>query len=420
MRVRVAHAGDDAALDRAATHPVDVDLVALLLPVGDGVQRPLVCRREPGRGGQYTACRQRPLRRGSMPCAWPRLLLRSQAEFSLSTSLSRGKTFQNCQTNLWYQRACACCWFTVPAMLTAARRAQRPHTRPPPTTSDDRVGGAGHSGQSRPTSAACADPSRPATRSPTSTASSSPAKYWGLRHGLVVRTRAMRVARRPGGTGRRLARGCPDRAVGASSTSWWRARLRAGRSRTRASSTTCRHWSMDSGSHDGNRRLLIPPADRGCRRRSAMVTAIRTVVEGGTETDGTATTATAYLGDYVAFVTVVTDPGSGPPAAAAGFRVDISRPDRGDVTRLTPCGSVHCAGAVARIGFSLAGIVGACSSAAAQRRGYRRIGHPAPTVDIGKVMSVKSSFGPRLHVVQRSARRRIDPKLLSPSNFSRG
>ena len=41
-----------------------------------------------------------------------------------------------------------------------------------------------------------------------------------------------------------------------------------------------------------------------------MVTAIRTIVEGGTETDLHATTTTAYLGEYVAFVTVVTDPGT--------------------------------------------------------------------------------------------------------------
>jgi Domain of unknown function (DUF5642) len=45
----------------------------------------------------------------------------------------------------------------------------------------------------------------------------------------------------------------------------------------------------------------------------AMTVTTRTVVESGTETDGQAVTAQAYLGDHVVFVTLVTDPGSPHP-----------------------------------------------------------------------------------------------------------
>ena len=47
-----------------------------------------------------------------------------------------------------------------------------------------------------------------------------------------------------------------------------------------------------------------------------MATEATTVVEGGTRTRSRAHTVTAYLGDYLAFVTVVTDPGA--PNSALG------------------------------------------------------------------------------------------------------
>ncbi len=58
-------------------------------------------------------------------------------------------------------------------------------------------------------------------------------------------------------------------------------------------------------------RFDAPPADGV--PTVGMITAIRTIVEGGNETDVRATTVVAYLGEYVAFVTVVVDPGSGQP-----------------------------------------------------------------------------------------------------------
>ncbi|HUL99139.1 MAG TPA: DUF5642 family protein [Mycobacterium sp.] len=80
----------------------------------------------------------------------------------------------------------------------------------------------------------------------------------------------------------------------------------------------CSHWSMDSGRTTANVELVDAPAIENAAT-IGMVTASRTTVEGGTETDLHATTATAYLGDHVAFVTVVTDPGSGPSGLPPNF-----------------------------------------------------------------------------------------------------
>lgn len=73
----------------------------------------------------------------------------------------------------------------------------------------------------------------------------------------------------------------------------------------------CRHWSMDSGRTTAVIDQFDGPAIEGVPT-IGMLAAVRTIVEGGTETDLRATTTTAYLGEYVAFVTVVTDPGTGP------------------------------------------------------------------------------------------------------------
>jgi hypothetical protein len=80
----------------------------------------------------------------------------------------------------------------------------------------------------------------------------------------------------------------------------------------------CRHWSMDSGRTTAISNLIDAPVIQDVPT-VAMVTTIRTTVEGGNETDLHATTATAYLGDYAAFVTVVTDPGLTPSALPTDF-----------------------------------------------------------------------------------------------------
>src|SRR5205823_3166779 len=73
----------------------------------------------------------------------------------------------------------------------------------------------------------------------------------------------------------------------------------------------CSHWSMDSGRTTAVVDRFDAPAIEGVPTLG-MVAAIRTIVEGGNETDLRASTVVAYLGEYVAFVTVITDPGSGP------------------------------------------------------------------------------------------------------------
>jgi hypothetical protein len=54
-----------------------------------------------------------------------------------------------------------------------------------------------------------------------------------------------------------------------------------------------------------------------------LSTTATTAVEGGTETHSHADTFTAYLGDYVASVTVVTDPGSPNPALGQDFAAEL-------------------------------------------------------------------------------------------------
>lgn len=80
----------------------------------------------------------------------------------------------------------------------------------------------------------------------------------------------------------------------------------------------CSRWTMESGRTTATVDLVNAPAIDNAAT-VGLVTDSRTVVEGGTETDLHATTATAYLGADVAFVTVVTDPGSGPSGLPPNF-----------------------------------------------------------------------------------------------------
>jgi len=84
----------------------------------------------------------------------------------------------------------------------------------------------------------------------------------------------------------------------------------------------CNHWSIDSGRTTVVVDRFAAPAVDGAPT-IGMIAAIRTIVEGGNETDVRASTVTAYLGEYVAFVTVVTDPGAEqsqfPPDLATTF-----------------------------------------------------------------------------------------------------
>lgn len=80
----------------------------------------------------------------------------------------------------------------------------------------------------------------------------------------------------------------------------------------------CTQWTLSGGRASGTVTRTAAPTIEGAET-VAMATATTTVVEGGTETHSHADTVTAYLDDHVAFVTVVTDPGSPNPQLGADF-----------------------------------------------------------------------------------------------------
>ena len=74
----------------------------------------------------------------------------------------------------------------------------------------------------------------------------------------------------------------------------------------------CAHWTMTFAHTTGDVTRSDAPHVDGADT-VAMTVATRTVVESGTQTDGRAVTAQAYVDGHVAFVPLVTDPGSPPP-----------------------------------------------------------------------------------------------------------
>lgn len=84
----------------------------------------------------------------------------------------------------------------------------------------------------------------------------------------------------------------------------------------------CGQWTVMSGNTTGTVSLIDAPAIDGATT-VGMDTRAKTVVEGGTETVSAAYTFSAYFGDYLAFVTVVTDPGSPNPALSQEFGADL-------------------------------------------------------------------------------------------------
>ncbi|WP_120275755.1 DUF5642 family protein [Mycobacterium lehmannii] len=84
----------------------------------------------------------------------------------------------------------------------------------------------------------------------------------------------------------------------------------------------CARWSIAGGRTTGTVTLEPAPAIDGAST-VAMATSSSTVVEGGTETLSRAETVTAYLGDHVAFVAVVTDPGSPNPQLGSDFAAHL-------------------------------------------------------------------------------------------------
>ena len=84
----------------------------------------------------------------------------------------------------------------------------------------------------------------------------------------------------------------------------------------------CGQWTVSGGRTTGSVTVVAAPAIDGAATVGLSTTAT-TAVEGGTETHSHADTFTAYLGDYVAFVTVVTDPGSPNPALGQDFAAQL-------------------------------------------------------------------------------------------------
>jgi hypothetical protein len=84
----------------------------------------------------------------------------------------------------------------------------------------------------------------------------------------------------------------------------------------------CPQWSMTGRRARAHIRLIDPPRIDGAQTLG-MATDIITSVEGGNEIDSRASTFTAYLGDYYAFTTVVSDPGSPDPALTPQFAAEL-------------------------------------------------------------------------------------------------
>ncbi|MGA7049783.1 MAG: DUF5642 family protein [Mycobacterium sp.] len=85
---------------------------------------------------------------------------------------------------------------------------------------------------------------------------------------------------------------------------------------------SCGQWTMTAAHTTVSVRLIDPPHIDGTDT-VGMVADIKTSVESGTEIDSRAYTFTAYLGNYYAFTTVITDPGSVLPALTPQFAADL-------------------------------------------------------------------------------------------------
>jgi Domain of unknown function (DUF5642) len=84
----------------------------------------------------------------------------------------------------------------------------------------------------------------------------------------------------------------------------------------------CRQWSMTGRRARARVHLIDPPRIDGAETLG-MAAEIATSVEGGNEIGSRASTFIAYLGDYYAFTTVISDPGSPDPALTPQFAADL-------------------------------------------------------------------------------------------------
>ncbi|MGB8389976.1 DUF5642 family protein, partial [Mycobacterium sp.] len=84
----------------------------------------------------------------------------------------------------------------------------------------------------------------------------------------------------------------------------------------------CGQWTMTAGHTMASVRLTDAPHVDGAETLG-MVVDIKSYVESGSEIDSRAYTFTAYLGNYYAFTTLTTDPGSALPALPSQFAADL-------------------------------------------------------------------------------------------------
>jgi len=84
----------------------------------------------------------------------------------------------------------------------------------------------------------------------------------------------------------------------------------------------CRGWTTTSGRATARVHLADAPRIDGAETLG-MATDITTSVEGGNQIGSRANTFTAYLGDYYAFTTLISDPGSPQSPLTPQFAADL-------------------------------------------------------------------------------------------------
>ena len=84
----------------------------------------------------------------------------------------------------------------------------------------------------------------------------------------------------------------------------------------------CGRWTMIDGHTTAHVRLIDAPHIDGVETLGTVADT-KSSVESGTEIDSRAYTFTAYLGNYYAFTTLTTDPGSALPALPSQFAADL-------------------------------------------------------------------------------------------------
>lgn len=84
----------------------------------------------------------------------------------------------------------------------------------------------------------------------------------------------------------------------------------------------CPRWTITTGRARSDVRLVEPPHIDGTET-VGMASDTTTSAEGGRRIGSHAETFTAYLGDYYAFTTLITDPGSPQPPLTPQFAADL-------------------------------------------------------------------------------------------------